>query len=216
MKLKKFTFNYFSENTYVIYDETKKCAILDPGCCNKEEESELEEFIASAGLEPVLLLNTHCHIDHILGNSFVSEKYSLGLFIHKDDLPVLKAGTAVAGRYGIPYNESPLPTGYLEEGKGVEFGNTRLEVIHTPGHSPGSVCFINTSEKLVIGGDVLFRGSIGRTDLPGGDFNTLKRSIQEKVYLLPDEYTVYSGHGDETSIGQEKNTNPFVKARVTV
>lgn len=212
MKIHSLTFNYFSENTYVLYDDTKQCAIIDPGCSNREEEKQLSTFIEKNELKPVLLLNTHCHIDHILGNYFVADTYKLDLHIHKEDLPVLNAGTLIAERYGFPYNPSPQPAHFLEEGKPVHFGNTRLEVIFTPGHSAGSVCFINPFEKSIIAGDVLFNGSIGRTDLPGGDFDTLKNSIQTKLYKLPDDYIVYPGHGDPTSIGKEKNTNPFVKA----
>jgi len=212
LKLHKFTFNYFSENTYVLYDETRECAIIDPGCCNTLEEEELKNYISSQNLKPVLLLNTHCHIDHILGNKFVAEKYDLGLQIHKYDLPVLNAGTEVANRYGIPYGLSPLPINFLEDGDKSTFGNTTLDIVLAPGHSPGSICFIHHNTQIVIGGDVLFQGSIGRTDLPGGDFNTLATSIKTKLYTLKDDYIVYSGHGEETTIGVEKLSNPYVKA----
>ena len=211
MKIQKFTFNYFSENTYLLYDETLECAIIDPGCCNREEENHLKNFITTHKLKPVLFLNTHCHIDHILGNAFVADTYKLELQIHKEDLQVLTAGIVVADRYGIPYHPSPLPGVFLEEGQTIEFGNTTLDIVFTPGHSPGSICFIDHKDKIVIGGDVLFQGSIGRTDLPGGDFDTLANSIRTKLYTLPDNYTVYPGHGDETTIGNEKNNNPFVR-----
>jgi hydroxyacylglutathione hydrolase len=215
MQLHRFTFNYFSENTYVLYDETKECAIIDPGCCKQSEELELQAFISQKNLKPVLLLNTHCHIDHILGNAFVSKTYELGLAIHAADLDVLHAGIRVAEQYGFPYTPSPEPTHFLKEGDQVKFGNTVLDIVFTPGHSPGSICFISHSDKLVIGGDVLFNGSIGRTDLPGGSFETLERSIQTKLYNLADDYLVYSGHGVETLIGHEKAHNPFVKASLT-
>ncbi|MFM9945633.1 MAG: MBL fold metallo-hydrolase [Bacteroidia bacterium] len=212
MQIQKFTFNYFSENTYVLYDETKECAIIDPGCCNREEENTFKNFIVSQGLKPLLFLNTHCHIDHILGNAFVADTYKLELQIHNEDLQVLSAGIGVALKYGIPYNPSPQPGVFLTEGQTVSFGTTILNIAFTPGHSPGSICFINTKSKSVIGGDVLFQGSIGRTDLPGGDFETLANSIRTKLYTLPDDYIVYPGHGDETTIGVEKIHNPFVKA----
>jgi hydroxyacylglutathione hydrolase len=212
MLIKKLTFNYFSENTYILYDNTLECAIIDPGCCNKEEENHLFSVIKTLNLNPKLLLNTHCHIDHILGNAFVSKTYGLNLQIHKLDLPVLVAGVDVAERYGIPYINSPLPNSFIEEGQSIEFGKTVLDVIFTPGHSPGSICFINHNTKSVIGGDVLFSGSIGRTDLPGGNFETLVESIQKKLYSLNNDYTIYPGHGDETNIGREKIHNPFVKA----
>lgn len=215
MQIQKFTFNYFSENTYLLYDETLECAIIDPGCCNREEENTLKNFITSKNLNPVLLLNTHCHIDHILGNAFVADTYNLNLHIHKEDLQVLIAGTVVADRYGIPYNPSPNAEVFLEEGQTISFGNTSLDIVFTPGHSPGSICFINHKNKNVIGGDVLFQGSIGRTDLPGGDFETLANSIRTKLYTLPDDYIVYPGHGDETTIGIEKISNPFVKASLS-
>lgn len=196
----------------MLYDDSMECAIIDPGCSNRDEEKQLSAFIQNNNLKPVLLLNTHCHIDHILGNYFVADTYKLDLHIHKEDLPVLNAGTLIAERYGFPYTASPQPAHFLEEGQPVIFGNTRLEVIFTPGHSAGSVCFIHPFEKSIIAGDVLFNGSIGRTDLPGGDFETLKKSIQTKLYALPEDYIVYPGHGDPTSIGKEKHTNPFVKA----
>lgn len=212
MKIKRFTFNYFSENTYVLYDETLECAVVDPGCCNREEEQQLQQFIEEQKLKPVLLLNTHCHIDHILGNHFVASGYKLGLNIHPTEHPVLQSGVIVADRYGIPYHPSPEPSAFLKEGVAVTFGNTSLDVLFTPGHSPGSVCFVNHSGQSVIAGDVLFNGSIGRTDLPGGNFETLAHSIRTQLYTLNDVYTVYPGHGEPTTIGQEKQSNPFVKA----
>jgi len=211
MQIKKFTFNYFSENTYVLYDETNECVIIDPGCCNRSEEMELQNFITTGGLNPVLLLNTHCHIDHILGNAFAANTWKISLQIHKEDLIVLNSGISVAAQYGIPYQPSPLPEVFLEEGQTITFGNTVLDIVFTPGHSPGSICFINHKDKIVIGGDVLFQGSIGRTDLPGGNFETLANSIRTKLYTLPDDYVVFSGHGLETNTGVEKNTNPYVR-----
>jgi glyoxylase-like metal-dependent hydrolase (beta-lactamase superfamily II) len=212
LKIEKFTFNYFSENTYVLYDETLQCVIVDPGCSNGNEERALHAFITEQKLKPVALLNTHCHIDHILGNAFVAQTWDLKLHIHQKDLEVLQAGVLVASRYGFPYTPSPMPAVYLEEGETFSFGNTVLDIIFTPGHSPGSICFINHAQKILLGGDVLFQGSIGRTDLPGGDHNTLLNSIQSKLYTLDDAYIVYAGHGDETTIGEEKKYNPFVRA----
>jgi len=211
MQFQKFTFNYFSENTYLLFDETGECAIIDPGCCNSAEEHELVSYIKSHQLRPVLFLNTHCHIDHILGNKFIAYTYNLDLQIHKEDLIVLNSGPSVAERYGIGYNASPQPAGFLEEGQSISFGNTILDIVFTPGHSPGSICFINHKTKIVIGGDVLFEGSIGRTDLPGGDFDTLANSIRTKLYSLPDDYRIFPGHGPETTTGVEKINNPFVK-----
>lgn len=205
-------FNPFLENTYFLWDESGECAIIDPGCSNTYEEETLADFIEINRLKPVILLNTHCHIDHILGNRYVSEHYGIGLHIHISDLPTLNAGELVADRYGIPYRPSPLPQGYLKEGTAVGFGKSELEIVFTPGHSPGSVCFIAREDKFVIGGDVLFHNSIGRTDLPGGDHEQLLQSIRTELYTLPDDFTVYAGHGPETSIGFEKRTNPFIRA----
>jgi hydroxyacylglutathione hydrolase len=205
------TFNPFEENTYVISNETGECLIIDPGCYDKTERDILENFIRDAGYTPVRLINTHCHIDHILGNSFVAKTYGIGLEIHRGELPVLKAGTTVAGMYGVPYDPSPEPIKYLEEGEEFEFGNGRLKVLFTPGHSPASICFYNAEDGWVIGGDVLFYESIGRTDLPGGNYDTLISSIQQQLFTLPDQTIVYPGHGPQTTIGYEKMFNPFLK-----
>ena len=212
MDIAIFTFNPFSENTYVLYDDSKDCVIFDPGCSNNDEQSQLVDFIETNGLKPVKLVNTHCHIDHVLGNKFVSEKYGLPLISHKGEAVVLAMQPQISTMYGIAYNPSPEITEFLDDGDILQFGNTELKVLFTPGHSPASISFYNEETKVVIGGDVLFQGSIGRTDLPGGDFDTLARSIKEKFYVLPDEVIVYSGHGESTTIGVEKRTNPFVKA----
>lgn len=212
MDIAIFTFNPFSENTYILYDETKECIIIDPGCSNQEEEQTLADFIEANNLKPVKLVNTHCHIDHVLGNKFVSEKYNLPLTSHKGEAMVLAMQPQISSMYGIAYDPSPEITLFLEDGAELKFGNTTLNVLYTPGHSPASISFYNKKNRVVIGGDVLFQGSIGRTDLPGGDFDTLEKSIKQKFYVLPDDVTVFSGHGPSTTIGVEKRTNPFVKA----
>jgi glyoxylase-like metal-dependent hydrolase (beta-lactamase superfamily II) len=209
--VKSFVFNSFEENTYVLSDATGECVIIDPGCHLEEEEKELEAYIAQKGLKPVKLLNTHCHIDHVLGNQFVSTKYGLGLHIHRSEKPVLDSSSAVSLMYGIQMAPSPEPAAYLEEGEEVFFGNSSLKVIFTPGHSPGSITFYSESQKFLISGDVLFRTSIGRTDLPGGNFDTLISSIMKKLMPLGDDITVYSGHGQPTTLGFEKNYNPFLR-----
>jgi glyoxylase-like metal-dependent hydrolase (beta-lactamase superfamily II) len=211
MNIAIFTFNPFSENTYILYDESKECIIFDTGCSNSDEQQQLTNFIESNELHPVKLINTHCHIDHVLGNKFVSEKYNLPLTSHQGEAGVLAMQPQISSMYGIPYDPSPAITIFLEDGDSVTFGNTTLTVFFTPGHSPASISFYNEKEGIVLGGDVLFQGSIGRTDLPGGDFETLAKSIREKLYVLPDEVIVYSGHGPSTTIGVEKRTNPFVK-----
>ena len=209
MNIKIFTFNPFQQNTSVLYDDTKECVIVDPGCYEKHEEEELVSFIDKNDLKVVKLLNTHCHIDHVLGNKFVADKYNVDLYIHKEDLPTLKSIPAYAPVYGFhQYNEKEADQ-FLNHGDTIEFGNTKLEVIFTPGHAPGHVVFFHRESKQLINGDVLFNGSIGRTDLPGGNHEQLIQSIHEKVFPLGDDVVVYCGHGPNTTIGKEKVSNPF-------
>lgn len=210
IQIASFTFNPFQENTYVLFDETKECVIIDPGCSNDRENKELRDFISSRGLKPVHLLNTHCHIDHILGNAFISREYKLEPEIHKDDLFLLHALLRTAQMYGVNAEESPEPSKFLDEGDQVKFGNSVLDILFTPGHSPGSITFYNKDEKLAIVGDVLFHQSIGRTDLPGGDYNTLIASIKNKLLPLGDDVKVYAGHMESTTVGAEKKYNPFL------
>lgn len=204
------TFNPFQENTYIVYDDTKSCVIFDPGCLQNAEQQALVDKINELGLTPVRLINTHCHLDHVFGNKFVSEKYQLPLEIHEGELQVLKAAPVAAQMYGIPYPElSPDPGSYIKEGEVIEFGETKLQALFTPGHSPASLSFYCEAASFVIAGDVLFQGSIGRTDLPGGDYDTLIKSIREQMFTLPDNVEVYPGHGPSTTIGFEKRHNPF-------
>ncbi|MBK9983396.1 MAG: MBL fold metallo-hydrolase [Saprospiraceae bacterium] len=205
------TFNPFEENTYIIYSESGDCIIIDPGCFDDTERSELIDFVKENNLKPVRLINTHCHIDHILGNAFVASEYSIGLEIHEGELPVLKAGMAVAGMYGVPYNPSPAPQKFVRENDVIELDGIGLKVLFTPGHSPASICFYNEQDKWVIGGDVLFYESIGRTDLPGGDHDTLLKSIRTQLFTLPDDTAVYPGHGPKTTIGYERMFNPYLR-----
>lgn len=210
LHLQSFVFNAFQENTYVLYDDTKQCVIIDPGCYAAAEQQQLANFIESNELTPVKLLNTHCHIDHILGNNFVSKKFNIGLEIHEADLPTLLATTEYGHLYGFTVDPSPQPTRFIQNNETITFGNTDLEVRFTPGHAPGHVVFIHHNERFIINGDVLFYNSIGRTDLPGGDHNTLIKSIHQELFTLPDDYIVYTGHGPSTTIGEEKKNNPFV------
>lgn len=209
MQLQRFTFNPFSENTYVLADEQGHCAIIDPGCHSPQEKATLLNYINSKQLQPVLLLNTHCHIDHVLGNRFVFDSWGLQPHIHPNDQSDLDRLVAYAPVFGMEAEASPAPTGFLEHGLELEIGNLRLEMRQAPGHSAGSICFIHHESGTVIAGDVLFAGSIGRTDLPGGDYNTLINSVKNQLFTLPDAYVVYPGHGPETTIGHEKATNPF-------
>lgn len=208
----EFTFNPFQENTYVLYDDTKECVIFDPGCYTQAEKDQLTAFIKEKELHPVRLINTHCHLDHVFGNHFIAQQYNLGLEIHEGELAVLQSAPQVSMMYGIPFPEpSPDPTGFIKAGDVIEFGETKLEVLFTPGHSPASISFFCRQQQFVIAGDVLFHQSIGRTDLPGGDHPTLIKSIKEQLFPLGDEVTVYSGHGPSTSIGYEKKNNPFLQ-----
>jgi len=210
IKIQKFTFNPFQENTYVLYDETKACVIIDPGCYDSLEENELDEFIKSKDLIPVKLLNTHGHIDHVLGNHFVASTYGVEIQGHENIIQQLESIPTYSKMYGLDgYKMSPEPSTFLIEGDVIEFGNSRLEVLFCPGHAPDHIVFYSPEQNFVINGDVLFQGSFGRIDLPGGDFPTLKASILDKMFKLPEETVVYTGHGGETTIGTEKESNPI-------
>lgn len=205
------TFNPFQENTYIVYDETKECVIFDPGCFDEREKETLKNFIDDSGLKPVRLINTHCHIDHVFGNHFVSNTWGLDLEIHRGELPVLEAVPTVSQFYGIPAGDpSPKPGRFIEEGVEINFGKTNFKTLFTPGHSPASISFYCEENGFVIAGDVLFRESIGRTDLPGGDFDTLINSIRKNLLTLNDDVVVYPGHGPSTTIGHERKFNPFL------
>ena len=209
MKVKKFTFNPFQENTYVLYDDSLECAIIDPGCSNDIEKKLLLDFIKAEKLEPQFLLNTHCHIDHILGNKLIADTFNLPLSAHPFEKPILSGSPAWGMQYGIFCELSPEITDFVEEGYILSCGNFKLEVLFVPGHSPGHVAFINHESKAIISGDVLFHGGYGRVDLPGGNIKQLADSILNKLFKFPDDFVVYSGHGSDTSIGIEKIINPI-------
>jgi hydroxyacylglutathione hydrolase len=209
--IKSFIFNPVQENTYVLSDEKDACCIIDPGCYFPAEKTQLQEYVEQQGLTPQLLLNTHCHLDHVFGNKFVHDTWSLPLHLNAKEKPVLDAGPAMGLNWGLPYENYRGPLIWLEEGQRISLGENELKVLFLPGHAPGHVGFYCEKQGFVIGGDVLFRGSIGRTDLPGGDFGTLIRSIKDQLWVLPDEVVVYPGHGEPTTIGYEKRHNPFLK-----
>ncbi|HEY6505118.1 MAG TPA: MBL fold metallo-hydrolase [Chitinophagaceae bacterium] len=211
LSVKAFTFSPVQENTYLLYNGKKEACIIDPGCYFPEEKEELKAAIEKAGLQPVLLLNTHCHLDHVFGNKFVQETWGLTLHIHEKEKPVLDFAPQSGLMWQLPFENYDGPLAWLKEGDTIRIGEEELEILFTPGHSPGSVSFYHEAGKFVIGGDVLFNGSIGRTDLPGGDFKILINSIQTQFFTLPDETKVYSGHGPVTTVGFEKMNNPFVK-----
>lgn len=205
-----FTFNPFQENTYIVAAPNNDCIIIDPGCFNSSEQKQLEDYIVNKGFNPVLLFNTHCHIDHVFGNDFVKFRWNIPFKAHKDDVYLLTALPVVAENYGLGKHSSPLPDAFVNEGDAIELDGVKMELLHVPGHSPGSLCLVNHADKWIIGGDVLFRSSIGRTDLPGGDHQTLLDGIKNKLFVLPDDFSVFSGHGPVTSIGFEKKYNPFL------
>lgn len=210
-QIHQFVFNAFLENTYVLWDETRDCAIIDPGCYYANEREDLKKFITGNNLYPKLLLNTHCHIDHITGNKWVKENYQIPLYAHQADLFLLNEAQATASMYGLFVEPSPQPDRFIAEGEIISFGTSTLKVLEAPGHSPGSVCFYDQPGKIIISGDVLFQNSIGRFDLPGGVYETLMQSIFNKLLILDDDIRVYSGHGPATTIGEEKRLNPFIK-----
>ncbi len=211
MKVASFVMNAFQENTYIIYDDTMEAIIFDPGCNSLSEQQQIVDFIEVKKLNLVKLINTHCHIDHVLGNRFIADKYELKLEAHEGEKMMLGNQPNVAMMYGIPYDPSPEIGVYLKEGEYLKFGNTVLEMYYTPGHSPASLSFFHRETKQLIAGDVLFRDSIGRTDLPGGNFDTLIESIKTQLFTLGDDVVVYPGHGPSTTIGYEKLNNPFLK-----
>ncbi len=210
IKIKIFTYGPFQQNMTVLWDETKECVIIDPAMYTPSDEKEFSSFLSEHDLKPVALLNTHCHIDHVMGNRFVAETYHLKVQAHALDVPTLEQAKLAAELYQINYTSSPDISIFLEEGQKINFGKSTLDILFTPGHAPGHVVFISHDQKFVINGDVLFRRSVGRVDLPGSNPKDLIKSIQEKMYKLPDDYEVYCGHGPNTTIGYEKENNPFV------
>ena len=208
--LKRFAFNPFQVNTYVLSDETHECVIIDAGMQGDNEEWMLTEYIKDHNLKPVMLLLTHAHIDHIIGNSFTADQYGLSLTAHKDCVPFLDNAIAYASTFGLTMDKVKSIDSFIDESTDIHFGNSKLKVLFTPGHANGSVCFYSPNDSFVITGDVLFNQSIGRTDLPTGNYDLLQKSIWDKLFTLPDETVAYPGHGPETTIGSEKINNPFV------
>lgn len=209
-QIKVFTFNPVAENTYVLYNESKAAIIIDPGCYYDEEKQELKSFINDNKLQPKLLLNTHCHLDHVFGNKFIAEEYNLTLKTHEAEKEVFLLAPASGLMFNLPFDNYKGEIKYLKEGDVIYLGEDALEVIHVPGHSPGSICFYCARQKFLIGGDVLFHNSIGRTDLPNGSHEDLVKNIKQKLFTLPGNVKVYPGHGHETTIAAEIQNNPFL------
>lgn len=212
MKVKRFEFNMFPVNAYVLWDETKEAVVIDPGCFYEEEKQTLKKFITTNGLTVKHLLNTHLHLDHIFGNPFMLQEFGLSAQAHQADEFWLESAPKQSRMFGFQLKETPVPLGrYLSHGDRISFGSSSLEAIHVPGHSPGSLVFYATADNCLFSGDVLFQGSIGRADLAGGNFEELKKQIRDRLFTLPDETVVYPGHGASTTIGIEKAENPFFR-----
>ena len=210
LQVKAFVNNPYQENTYLVYNQQGDCAIIDPGMYTAAEENTVVAFITQNGLTPKMLLNTHCHIDHVLGNKFVFDQYGLKPQFHEGEAGQLAAVPSYAPQMGFRYELSPMPDAYLPETGEITLGDDVLQLIFAPGHSPAHLCFYALADNFLIGGDVLFKGSIGRTDLPGGNFNQLIANIEQKLLALPDDCVVYPGHGPHTTIGYERQSNPFL------
>ncbi len=211
IKIKTFEFNHFAENTYVLSDNSLDCVIIDPGCFSAQEQNILTNYIANNNLKPVKILNTHCHIDHVLGNDFVSNKYNLPIHLHKEEIYTYQETKRWTAMFNMPDFAIPTNIVFINEGDKISFGNSVLEVLLTPGHSIASISFYCPAQAFIISGDVLFKQSIGRTDLPGGNKETLIQTIKNKLFVLPNETIVHSGHGQTTSIGNEKIYNPYLQ-----
>ncbi len=210
LALTSFSFSPLQENTYVLYNADREACIIDPGCYFPEEKKRLQDFVEQEALKPTLLLNTHCHIDHVFGNQFVFDTWGLIPHFHEKETPVLDLLPLSAQLWNLKFDIYAGEVAHIREGETIWLGNEELSILFTPGHSPGSVSFYHEAGKFIIGGDVLFRGSIGRTDLPGGDYDTLIDSINREFMTLPPDTTVYSGHGDPSTVAAEKATNPFL------
>lgn len=209
-KLSRFVFNSFSVNTYVLADESGKCIIIDPACYSADENKKLADFIYAHSIEPVCMINTHFHVDHILGNNFVCDAFNIKPVCHAKSKFFWEMAPEFASVFGFQLESVIVPKQFVEHGDIIPFGNSQLQVLYTPGHADGSICLVNHAERYVVTGDILFRDSIGRTDLPTGNFDVLQTSITEQLFILPDDYVVYPGHGPESSIGYEKINNPFL------
>jgi len=210
LTVKRFIFNPIQENTYVVYNAKDACAIIDPGCYFPEEKQSLSHWLKESHLHPNFLLNTHCHLDHVFGNKWAAGHYNLELQIGEKELVTLNFAPEAGIRWSMPFENYSGNIIFLKEGDKITLGTDSLEILFTPGHSVGHIVFYNRSQGFIIGGDVLFRMGIGRTDIPGGDTRTLLKSIREKLFSLPDDVIVYPGHGEPTTIGYEKEFNPFL------
>jgi hydroxyacylglutathione hydrolase len=211
LKIKSFEFSPIQENTYILYNEFNECIIIDPGCYYDTEKDEMVAFISNNNLIPKMLVNTHCHLDHVFGNKMLAEKYQLSLQIHEKEKFVLDFAPKSGLMYNLPFDNYAGDFVYLTEENTLQLGHDTLQILLTPGHSPGSLSFYSAADKFVISGDVLFKNSVGRSDLPGGDHDLLIQSIKDKLLTLPNDTVVYSGHGPATTLGDERLNNPYLQ-----
>jgi glyoxylase-like metal-dependent hydrolase (beta-lactamase superfamily II) len=211
IKIQQFVFNNFQVNTYILHDESGECVIIDAACCDDRENQEVKDFIEKNNLKLVRNLNTHCHVDHVFGNGFIAETFGIYPECHEASVPFLASAGEIALSFGYTIEKIPSTARFLIDKEKITFGTSALEVLYTPGHADGSVCFYNKEQGFMITGDVLFRDTIGRTDLPTGDFDLLMKSIRERIFTLPDSTLIYPGHGPETTVGYEKQNNPFIR-----
>ena len=210
ISIEKFVFNDFQVNTYILSDETKECLVVDPGCFTHREKNDLTEYCSKKKLNPVKIINTHCHVDHILGNAFIFKSYNIPTAAHKDEQYLLDGVVEYGQMFGFMVERPPDIDEYLENNSMVKFGKSKLDILHVPGHSRGSIALYSSDQKFIIAGDVLFNGGIGRTDLHGGNYDTLINSIKTRILTLPGDVIVYPGHGPSTSVIAETDTNPFL------
>ncbi len=211
MEVFRLVFSPIAVNTYIAACKTDDCAIIDCGCYDEKEFARLTRFIELKKLKPVLLLNTHCHLDHIFGNKFMLEKYNLRTFCNEKEKDNLINAPAYADFLGFSIDPPPEPEGYLSDGDIVKFGEITLKALFVPGHTSGSLAYYCEQESCIFTGDVIFAGGIGRTDLPGGNHNTLLTSIKDKILTLPPSTVIYSGHGPATTVGKELKHNPWLQ-----
>jgi len=210
INIKKFTVNPLQENSYLLFDETGECIFIDPGFYFPEEHEKVKKFVSDHELNPVLIANTHCHFDHIMGVEFIRKEYDIKFLAHADDAFWVEAAIEQGEMFGFQIESVKMPDSFFNENDKIEFGNSALRIIHVPGHSPGHVAFYSEPDKVLLSGDVIFYGSIGRTDLPGGDYNQLISNINNKLLCLPSDVKILCGHGPSTNIGFEKSSNPFL------
>lgn len=210
LEIRKFIVNPLQENSFVVSDETGKCIFIDPGFYFPEEKNKLKKYISDNNLDPVMIANTHCHFDHIMGVEFLRNEYDIPFLAHREDAIWVENAVEQGEMFGFRIEPVNMPDYFLTVNEPLKFGNSVLQIMHIPGHSPGHVVFYSEDDAVLISGDVLFYGSIGRSDLPGGDHRTLISNIKEKLFSLPAGVKVFCGHGPDTTIDRERSSNPFL------